>query len=342
MKYRDTPLFLFVLIFLALLLEIFLLRNFYPLWMIIGFRIVVGSVFFYWLPRGVRQRVFARPLLIWIAIFWVLAGIFAIPVFIFAFIFYFRRQSLESRVEQFQEYIFEDTYLQDELHDLLEEIFDEEKDQVDREDNIQPLMDVLLSDNISWKMTIIVQLKKYHNPTSIILLRKALEDPHPEVKLLAANILSKIDDYFISRIQKAEAVLRDMEGEERKKPLLELAKYLDKGLYIDLWGAEIRQYYLHKALVAYYELTSLDPGNMELIYLFCRFLIRNEMLEEALRYLDENLIKEPNNPRLLVWKMEVFFRQKEYKKLVDLSGKISLQDLESPKIKSAVMWWQSA
>lgn len=245
----------------------------------------------------------------------------------------------KDSISDFQHYIFDDTMGSDEMNLLMASVFEESMEDFQQSEDIMPLVDLLMGENYEAKSNLILQLKQFKHPQSVKLLKMALRDMNPEIRLMAANSLSSIESYYDDKIRDLELALNE-EPTQKEKTIKDLVDTIDQASYMNFWNQDVQAMFTQKACKYYETLISIDPLNKEYYYSYARFSARNELTHSAQELFELGLKASPNDMRLKIWMLEIYYKTRNIPAFRKLLQEVDIDQIETPILQEVIAWWK--
>jgi len=123
--------------------------------------------------------------------------------------------------------------------------------------DVVPLIDVLDSEDATYKKSVLLQVQTMRSPVEISVVRKALDDPEPEVRYYAASLLSHEEAAHMERIRRLEQQtdLHPQAPQAWHDLALEYGELIRAGIA----GQELSRFFQEKRLAALDRSLALDP-----------------------------------------------------------------------------------
>lgn len=201
--------------------------------------------------------------------------------------------------------------------------------------SFEPFVDVIRGENIAMKERVIEKLTKLGSRNSVQLLKEALKDVSPEVRLYAAGALLKMEASLSDKIQSAR---------ERVKQRGTAADFVYLGdLYrtysdIGLTEESLTRHYLSLSCDAYKDALDIDTNQPGVVVNYTHTLLRLERYERARIFLDKAVQIWPDNNEIVFLRGEVYFQLGEFVKVGNILKDIKEDTLDEGEKEVFCLW----
>jgi tetratricopeptide (TPR) repeat protein len=178
--------------------------------------------------------------------------------------------------------------------------------------DIEPYIDILGSEDLELKRSVISKLLKREDKTAVTLLREAQKDEHFEIRFLSANAMSGMEKKLADEGTAMDELSQTQPSVDVFNRLGNI--YFDH-YYLGLVAVESQGVYLDKAIEAYGRSLKLDPEQDGVYLMIARVHIAMSRWQNALEILDRLIKKSPQSPNFRIWRAEVAFNQRDFKAL---------------------------
>jgi hypothetical protein len=181
------------------------------------------------------------------------------------------------------------------------------------------------------------------NPTreNVLLIKEALFDKNEMIRILAANCLQKMEDYYIENITKLEKLI-DEETDKNKliEINFELAQFCDEYIYSTLIPQDIVSFYEEK-MMGYFETAyQLSQFRKDIALKYIRACVRFNKVEKAEDLVYNTLKIYPDEFFIKFWLSDIYLKKKEYDKIKPLLESLPIAIIKKiPKIYNSYKWW---
>jgi tetratricopeptide (TPR) repeat protein len=166
-------------------------------------------------------------------------------------------------------------------------------------------MDVMSHGTIEQRIAVVATVVRNFRPVFAPVLKAALSDNNPEVRVQAATAIAKLTDDFVSRVQGLEASL---ERAPHDAPLMRsLARAYDEYAYTGILDQAIEQNNRLRALQLWLNYCELVPEDREASLAVGRLLMRLERHGLAAQWLERAFAEGRATRQAVLWYMEVLF-----------------------------------
>jgi tetratricopeptide (TPR) repeat protein len=202
-------------------------------------------------------------------------------------------------------------------------------------------MDMMAHGSIAQRIAVIATVARNFRPVFAPVLKAAVADDNPEVRVQAATAIAKLTDDFVGRAQALEVKLaRDHRDTAR---LRELAKAYDDYAYTGILDATLEQSNRLRALQLWLNYCELVPDDRDAALAVGRLLMRLERHGMAAEWLERAFAEGRATRQAVLWYMEVLFALGRTDALRAIAAQ-TVTDLAqdrtlSPKAVSAVQLW---
>jgi polysaccharide biosynthesis protein PelE len=202
-------------------------------------------------------------------------------------------------------------------------------------------MDMISHGTVDQRIAVIAAVARNFRPVFAPVLKAAVADANPEVRVQAATAIAKITDDFVGRAQALEILLA--RNSEDTKCMRELAKAYDAYAYTGILDDTLEQNNRVRALQLWLNYCELAPGDRDALLAVGRLLMRLERHSLAAQWLEKAFAEGRATRQSVLWYMEVLYAQGRTDALRALAAQ-TVTDLAqdrtlSPKAVSAAQLW---
>ncbi|MCW5770947.1 MAG: hypothetical protein KIT16_04865 [Rhodospirillaceae bacterium] len=204
-------------------------------------------------------------------------------------------------------------------------------------------MDVMGHGTAEQRLAVVATVARNFRPVFAPVLKQALGDDNPEVRVQAATAISKLTDDFVARVQGLEAAVAAAPRDSAR--LRDLAQAYDEYAYTGILDAALEQNNRMRALQLWIAYCELAPEDRDATLAVGRLLMRLERHKLAAQWLERAFAEGRASRQAVLWYMEVLYEMGRTDALRALAGQ-SVSDLAqdrklSAKAISAVQLWAS-
>ena len=205
---------------------------------------------------------------------------------------------------------------------------------------IQPYLEILDGENLPLKINAIEKLSYLKGFQSVPILKIALDSTDYEVRYFANNVLIKIEQEFLAKIDVSSELIEE-------KPQ-EFSNYNERAsLYLETYLSGILDktselFFLEKSLFDYLTSLSLKQGQSKLyvsithIYLL---LGKDKELQQIATLALNSQLEENDKAKIHFYLAESYFRQGFFSKTLDSVKSTKESSLNYPLIDEVTSWW---
>jgi hypothetical protein len=202
-------------------------------------------------------------------------------------------------------------------------------------------MDIVQHGTVEQRIAVIAAVTRNFRPVFAPVLKAALADTNPEVRVQAATAIAKLTDDFVGRAQALEIVLAKNAGDTRC--MRELAKAYDAYAYTGILDETLEENNRVRALQLWLNYCELVPDDGDASLAVGRLLMRLERHGLAAQWLEQSFAEGRATRQAVLWYMEVLFAQGRTDALRALAAQ-TVTDLAqdrtlSPRAVSAAQLW---
>jgi len=271
--------------------------------------------------KDIRRLYYFSHLIGWISFFMPVIGLAGCLCVYFSLISIVKTKGLAEDYQEETSHVIDDDPLPDSVKN--HEAF------VSDELNVEPIRDILNSDDAEMKRGAVEYLGRISTPEAVQMLKECLADDSPEVRFMSHTMLGRIDEKHVKRIKKIQEDL-DKASSEDQPTLQEKLGYCYKA-YAESQLMEIstRDYYLKQSEQAYLDnlsLTKSDDPNI--LYTLAQIYSLLEDPQNAKVYFDKGRQSALDNEafmlalRNMIGLAEWLYHESNYEELVELVKKM--------------------
>jgi hypothetical protein len=206
--------------------------------------------------------------------------------------------------------------------------------------DVVPLIDVLEGVDPKRKKTVLLHAQSMRSEIQVPVVRKALDDPDPEVRYYGASLLSRAEAVHSQRIRELEKVLVDEPHNVGvwNKLADEYGAIIKEGIA----GEELARFYLDKRLEVLNRSLKLDPHQPETgiekaqtLFLLGRW---DEAESEAKKWLTKGSREDADRARGVL--IELAFERNHQQMLVQLIGEVEDARRLPDHVRGLVQLWE--
>ena len=202
-------------------------------------------------------------------------------------------------------------------------------------------IDIVSHGTVEQRIAVIATVARNFRPVFSPVLRAAVADTNPEVRVQAATAIAKITDDFVGRVQALEIVLARRSNDA--KCMRELAKAYDEYAYTGILDDALEQNNRLRALQLWLSYCELAPDDNDATLAVGRLLMRLERHALAAQWLERSFAEGRATRQAVLWYMEVLYAQGRTDALRALAAQ-TVTDLAqdrtlSPRAVSAAQLW---
>ena len=200
---------------------------------------------------------------------------------------------------------------------------------------------ILKGNDAKLKINLISLLLLNPGRENVNLVKEALNDDNEMVRILAANTLQRMEDYYVENISNLEKELKKHTNSKIKgKIYFELAKFIDEYIYSTLVPDDIVDFYKEKMFLCFEKAYNLNSLNPEYSEKYIRACIRFEKLKKAKELIDKHLSRYPNALGVKIWLCDYYLKTGNIDELYNILKNLPLDKVRQiPKIYKAYKWW---
>lgn len=191
--------------------------------------------------------------------------------------------------------------------------------------NVEPIVDILSSDNDNLKRGAISFLSKSKSPQSVSLLKKCLGDMSPEVRFYAHSAITKIDREFVSEIKNIQNSVENgiMNNEEKKIALKQLGDLFWKYSQSNLLEEETQEHYNNLAKKVFKEVLKMDSEDSDSIVMMGNCYLSSKEFDKSEQYFTSAIKYNPHSIKPLLGLCEIYYNKYDFKSLASVVKKMS-------------------
>jgi hypothetical protein len=202
---------------------------------------------------------------------------------------------------------------------------------------VAPFADVLRAGTVSQKLSVLGLIADHFAPSHAPVLRSALNDPEPVIRVHAASVVARLDDDF----QEREIALRERLREQPQDAELrgELAncyrEHSSAGLADGLAAATLRRH----ALELYEQLAQRFPERSDFVAAHAELLLENGESKAVIELLRPLVRRDDPDPDLLKLYLAALLNERRFSELRLAARRFASVLASSSDIKAAVSLW---
>jgi len=180
---------------------------------------------------------------------------------------------------------------------------------INRELSIEPIVDMLAGEDEDFKRGAIKHLGRIGSPRAVRLLKKCFADPSSsEVQFYAHASLRKLEESYISHINKLKALVDSNEG-ERSENLRQLGnayrKYAESGFPVE----DSRDHYLNLAKEAFLQVLLLDPEDARILLVLGELCLAGKEYSKAASYFNKAVESASESAEALIGLCQTYYEK---------------------------------
>lgn len=203
--------------------------------------------------------------------------------------------------------------------------------------DIESFSDIMHSDNVFLKRSVIEKLSRKDTREAVLLISDALKDDDIEIRFYASSALKKIEENFQSRILALKEKINQMpdSAETNLRLSIEYFKFCRSGLL----DQTSRHFYLERADRAIRQALAQTDDNIDVLLQAGKVLLDMGNAEEALLFFDNAHNLDQNNWQILIWRCEAYFRIQQFDRIKEDCERI--EQLNSPwdSVRNITKYW---
>ncbi|RJP59545.1 MAG: tetratricopeptide repeat protein [Candidatus Auribacter fodinae] len=203
--------------------------------------------------------------------------------------------------------------------------------------DIESFSDILRSDNMAMKRSVIEKLSRKDTPDAIMMLQESLKDPDIEIRFYASSALKKIEENFQTHIfSLKEKIKSDPFSQDYNMALSEeYFKFCRSGLL----DKSSRTFYLDKSWDVIQNALKSPNSKVNVLLQAGKVALARNDYAEALRYFDKAYEMTPENWQILIWRCEAYFHLGQITEIKDDCHRI--EELKPPwdSVKNVTKYW---
>ncbi len=208
--------------------------------------------------------------------------------------------------------------------------------------SVEPLADLLASEDHEMRRAAIEVLRRLKNPTAIRLLRQALKDPNPEVRVYATGALTRVDAEMNEAIEsaaaRAERSLGDMDA------LLAWAEAMLAYVRSGLLDPDSQKHYLTLAEEPIKKALEIDDSHSQALDLLGQVSLLQGRPRQAQKAFEKIIARHGPTAGALAGLAEALYEQGEYGRLAETCRNILKtavpEELDHDIAAAVEMWAQ--
>jgi len=202
-------------------------------------------------------------------------------------------------------------------------------------------MDMIGHGTIEQRIAVVSTVARNFRPVFAPVLKAAIADDNPEVRVQAATAIAKLTDDFVGRVQSLEAKVSRAPDDTQR--LRELAKAYDEYAYTGILDEALEQNNRLRALQLWLNYCELVSDDREASVAVARLLMRLERHGIAAQWLEQAFADGRATRQAVLWYMEVLYALGRTDALRAIASQ-TVTDLAqdrtlSPKAVSAAQLW---
>jgi tetratricopeptide (TPR) repeat protein len=166
-------------------------------------------------------------------------------------------------------------------------------------------MDTISHGSVDQRIAVIATVTRNFRPVFAPILKAAIADANPEVRVQAATAITKLTDDFVGRAQALEAAAAQAPGDAAR--LRALAKAYDEYAYTGILDAALEQNNRQRALQLWITYCERVPDDAEALLAVGRLLMRLERHALAAQWLEKAFAEGRATRQAVLWYMEVLY-----------------------------------
>jgi tetratricopeptide (TPR) repeat protein len=251
-------------------------------------------------------------------------------------LFYYATRNRSKASEESEEDLFEDLSA-DPLRTAVEgeESLPNLLRRVRSEMNFQPMIDIIRGHEAKAKAKAIFLLSRSVSAENVTLLKEALKDTNPEIRLYAASALLKIESGLNVKIQKARE-LTEQRG--YYNDFTELGDVYAAYARIGITDEALSSFYLELASAAYRSALDIFTEQPEVAARYAQCLISLKQYDKALGFIDHAARTWPSHAGIIFLRNETYFDLGQYKDIGKTFSQIADQPLNEVQQRIVEFW----
>ena len=204
--------------------------------------------------------------------------------------------------------------------------------------SFEPLADIMRGEDLAIKARAIERLSRSVTIDHVRLLRLAVKDEAPEIRMIAAGALMKLEAGMEEKIR---ALTRTAKSQGSAAVFADLGDLYRTYVESGLAETRLRQHYLEKSAEAYEQALFASPDRREIVIRYCRALLKIGKFDEARAAIDDAVSLWAEDTELLFIRNEIYFNLGRYSDLKDHFARMPLIDMDLERRRVVDFWMQA-
>lgn len=180
--------------------------------------------------------------------------------------------------------------------------------------SIEPILDILRGDDENFKRGAVNYLSHIGTPKAIVLLKKCLNDPSPDVQLYAQFALAKLDENHSRRIKEAKSLVESGSG-EKSEYLRQLGDAYKNYAESGLPEANAKIHYLGIAKQAFIEMLSNALENHEILLTLAQICMDRKEYKDAEKFFNKFIETTGETHEAMLGLCQIYYEKRNLKAL---------------------------
>jgi tetratricopeptide (TPR) repeat protein len=201
--------------------------------------------------------------------------------------------------------------------------------------SFEPMVDIMRGREVKTKSRAIVLLSRQISKENVGLLREALRDGAPEIRLYAASALLKMENALNLKIQKAKSRVEQRGSETDFAELGDLYKHYAE---IGITDEVLSKFYLELAVEAYRGSLDIVTEQLDVTLRYARCLTALREYGKVKHLLDRAVEIWPRSRDVVFLRNEVYFNLGKYGDIGKFFSQIDERTLTDPQKRISEFW----
>jgi tetratricopeptide (TPR) repeat protein len=207
--------------------------------------------------------------------------------------------------------------------------------------SVVPFREILQLGTVRQKQDMLGILSRHFQPSFMPALKLALKDENNSVRIQAATAMASVENRFMQRLMFLEG-LRETHGNDPRLHYA-LAQLHDEHAYAGLTSVDSETESRKLALEHYLKYLEREPNDASAALAVGRLYARGGQDDKAIEWLESCIKRSIQNPAMVLWLMESYFRKNRFKALGELARR-NLATIEAVEtlpmvVKETVRSW---